>query len=68
MGWSDAEKVAWNLNNAIRANPTLEGRLAAACGALGDADRVRDPIRRHWQAKAMRSINAARAHLPAVRP
>jgi hypothetical protein len=25
MGWSDAEKVAWNLNNAIRAIPTLEG-------------------------------------------
>jgi hypothetical protein len=59
MGWSDAEKVAWNLNNAIRAIPTLEGRLAAACGALGDANRVRGPMRRHWQAKAMRSINAA---------
>jgi hypothetical protein len=49
-------------------HPTLEGRLGAACVALGDANRVRGPMHRHWQAKAMRSINAARAHLPAVRP
>ncbi len=60
----DAE---WALAIARRDLPTCEKRFTVYCAALGSANRMRGPMRRHWQAKAFRQINVARAQLRAAR-
>ena len=60
----DAE---WALAIARRDVPVLEKRYAVYCAALGAANRMRGPMRRHWQAKAFRQINVARSQLRAAR-
>ena len=45
----------------------LEEATAYRYAALGQANKVRGPLRRHWQAKAFRAINAHRAELRAAR-
>ena len=64
---SDQAKAEWALQIACRDVPALEKRYAVYCAALGGANRLRGPMRRHWQAKALRQINAARAQLRAAR-
>ena len=64
---TDLAKAEWALAIAVRDPPIFEQRYAVACAALGDANRMRGSMRRYWQAKAFRSINAARAQLRAGR-
>ena len=64
---SDQAKAEWALQIARRDIPVLEQRYAVYCAALGAANRMRGPMRRHWQAKAFRKINAVRGQLRAAR-
>ncbi len=64
---SDQSKAEWALAIARRDVPALEQRFAAYCAALGQANRMRGPMKRHWQAQAFRQINAARAQLRTAR-
>ena len=61
------QNAEWALQIARRDIPAAEKRFAVYCAALGAANRMRGPMRRHWQAKAFRQINAARAQLRAAR-
>ena len=45
----------------------LKEATAYRYSVLGQANKVRGPMRRHWQAKAFRAINAHRAELRAAR-
>jgi hypothetical protein len=47
--------------------PDLIEGVAYACKALGDANRMKKPMRRFWQGRAMRGINAERARVRACR-
>jgi hypothetical protein len=47
--------------------PDLIEGVAYACKALGDANRMKKPMRHFWQGKAMRGINAERARVRACR-
>jgi hypothetical protein len=47
--------------------PDLIEGVAYACKALGEANRMKKPMRRFWQGKAMRGINAERARVRACR-
>jgi hypothetical protein len=64
---SDQDRAVWPLQIARRDVPLLEKRYAVYCAALGAANRMRGPMKRHWQAQAFRQINAARAQLRAAR-
>ena len=57
----------FNLSKAEPIVPMLEAACAYACKTLGDANRMRSPMRRFWQAKAFREINSIRAQLRAAR-
>jgi hypothetical protein len=47
--------------------PDLIEGVAYACKALGEANRMKKPMRRFWQGKAMRGINAERARVRTCR-
>ena len=64
---SDQDKAEWALQIARRDVPAAEKRYAVYCAALGAANRMRGPMRRHWQAQAFHQINSARAQLRAAR-
>ncbi len=64
---TDLDMAKWKLDQAMRFLPTLEAGYAGARAALGQANKVRGPMRRFWQAKAMRALNQARAQLRATR-
>lgn len=63
LPWSDREKADWCVVRDTNNLACSERGYAAACAALGDANRTKGPMRRFWQAKAFRAINAARASL-----
>ena len=67
MGHSDASKADWALQIARRDVAALEGGTAYRYAVLGQANKVRGYMRRHWQAKAFRAINVHRAQLRAAR-
>ena len=67
FGPTNREKAEWALTIARRDVPLLERKVWVYCAALGNANRVRGPMRRHWQANAFRQINSARAQLRAAR-
>ncbi len=67
LGWTADQKAAWALQIARRDVEAMTDRLAAACAALGAANRVKGAMRRHWQGQAFRQINAARRQLRAAR-
>ena len=67
LGVSDQFRAEWALQIARRDVPLLEARYAVYCAALGDVNRLRGPMRRHWQSKAFRQVNSARAQLRAAR-
>ena len=67
LGITDQAKAEWALMIARRDVPLLEECYAFYCAALGSANKLRGPMRRHWQAKAFRQINSARAQLRAAR-
>ena len=67
LGHSDAFKAEWALSIARRDIDICEARLARCCFVLGEANKVRGPMRRHWQSKAFRGINTARAGLRKAR-
>ena len=67
IGRSARQDAEWALAVAHRDVPALEQRYAVYCAALGHANRMRGPMRRHWQAQAFRQISAARAQLRAAR-
>ena len=67
LGWTALEKATFILERDRGAVESLEARYANACTALGEANRLRNPMRRHWQATAFRSINSARAQLRQAR-
>ena len=67
FGPSDAFAADWALQIARRDVAALEGGMAFRYAALGQANRVRGPMRRHWQGKAFRAINTHRAQLRAAR-
>ena len=64
---SDQSKAEWALTIARRDLPLLEKKFAVYCAALGQANRMRGPMKRHWQAQAFRQINTTRAQLRAAR-
>ena len=64
---SDQAKAEWALQIARRDIPAAEKRYAVYCAALGSSNRMRGPMKRHWQAQAFRQINSARAQLRAAR-
>lgn len=66
MGWSERQKADWGLAIAARDVPALEARLAAGCTPLAAANRM-GGMKRFWQAKAFRSIIAARTQSRAAR-
>ena len=67
LGITDQAKAEWTLMIARRDVPLLEQSYAVYCAALRSANNLRGPMRRHWQAKALRQINSARAQLRAAR-
>ena len=67
LGITDQARAEWALMITRRDVPLLEQRYAVYCAALGSANRLKGPMRRHWQAKAFRQINSARAQLRAAR-
>ena len=67
FGHTDAFAVDWALQIARRDMAALEGGTAFRYAALGQANKVRGPMRRYWQAKAFRAINTHRAQLRAAR-
>jgi hypothetical protein len=67
LGVTEQQKAEAELHSARHAVPILEDGYAAACAALGQANRMRWPQRRVWQARAFRSINRARAELRAAK-
>ena len=64
---SDQSKAEWALAIARRDVPVLEQRFAVYCAALGQANRMKGAMKRHWQAQAFRQINSARAQLRGAR-
>ncbi len=67
LGWTEMEKATFILERDHSAVVALEQRYANACASPGAANRIRGPMRRHWQGKTFRSINSARAQLRAAR-
>ena len=67
IGYSDAFKADWALQIARRDVAILKEATAYRYAVLGQANKVRGPMRRHWQAKAFRAINLHRAELRAAR-
>ncbi len=67
LGIIDQARAEWALMIARRDVPLLEAGYAVYCAALGSANRLKGPMRRHWQAKAFRQINSARKQLCAAR-
>ena len=67
MGHTEAFKADWALQIARRDVAILNEATAYRYSVLGQANRVRGPMRRHWQAKAFRAINLHRAELRAAR-
>ena len=67
LGYSPQQVAEWNLAIARRDVPALEQRYASACDGLSSANRMRGPMKRHWQSKSMQSLNSARAQLRAAR-
>ncbi len=64
---TELDTAKWKLDQAMRFLPTLEAGCAGARAGLGQANKVRGPMRRFWQSRAMRALNQARAQLRAVR-
>ncbi len=67
FGPSNAFAADWALQIARRDVAILEKATSYRYSVLGQANKVRGPMRRHWQAKAFRAINAHRAELRAAR-
>jgi hypothetical protein len=67
FGPTKEEGVRIQLAQQLLYLPHLIEGVAYACRALGDANRMKRPMRRFWQAKAMRGINAERARVRACR-
>ena len=64
---SDQAKAEWALQIARRDVPVLEKRYAVYCAALGAANRMRDPMRRHWQRRSGRSTPPGPSCVPLAR-
>ena len=67
FGHTEQFQADWALQIARRDVGIYEQSLAHRYVVLGHANKVRGPMRRHWQAKAFRSINAHRADLRQAR-
>jgi hypothetical protein len=67
LGYSEAEKADFELDRARVMLAALEGRYAAACQSLGEANKLRGLMggstKRRYQREAMARINSARAQL-----
>ena len=66
LGWTEAQKAAWCLERDTTGMAAAESAYAAACAALGKANRLK-AMRRHWVAKAFQLINQRRAQLRQAR-
>jgi hypothetical protein len=67
FGPTQEESLRIQLAQELLYLPDLIEGVAYACKALGDANRMKKPMRRFWQGKAMRGINAERARVRACR-
>lgn len=65
--WSAEQTAAFCLTRDRANLAAAEAAFAAACAALGAANRIKGGMRRHWQAKAMRMLNMRRAALREAR-
>ena len=65
--WSDAQAASWSLTVATNNFAGAERAYTAARRELGVANRRPAAMRRHWQGRAMRTLNARRAQLRAAR-
>ncbi len=66
MGWTVEQKATFSLQVARNNLAAAETNFAAACAALGAANKLRS-MRRYWQGKAMRTLNGRRAQLRQAR-
>ncbi len=67
LGITDQARAEWALMIARRDVPLLEAGYTMYCAALGSANRLKGPMRRHWQAKGFWRINSSRTQLRAAR-
>lgn len=67
FGHTERFKADWALQIARRDVGIYEQALAHCYVVLGQANKVRGPMRRHWQSKAFRNINSTRGSLRAAR-
>jgi hypothetical protein len=68
MGWTDGQKAAWCIARDRNALAAAAANYAAACAALGQANRHQNKaLRRINVAAAFRMINWARADMRAAR-
>jgi hypothetical protein len=67
FGHTEQFQADWALQIARRDVGIYEQGLAHCYVVLGQANKVRGPMRRHWQAKAFRNINSTRVSLRAAR-
>ncbi len=66
---SDQSKAEWALNIARRDVPLLEQKFAVYCAALGQANRMRGPMRRHCRPPpSVTSTPPAPSSAPPARP
>ena len=63
LAWTEAQKAAFALATAQADVASLAERYTAACASLGRANRTKGDMRRFWQAKAFRQINATRKQM-----
>jgi hypothetical protein len=67
FGHTEQFQADWALQIARRDVGIYEKSLTHCYTVLGQANRVRGPMRRHWQSKAFSSINGTRTDLRAAR-
>jgi hypothetical protein len=67
FGPTKEESLRIQLAQELSYLPDLIEGVAYACKALGDASRMKKPMRRFWQGRAMRGINAERSRVRACR-
>lgn len=63
LRWTEAQKAAFTLETARANVASLAERYTAACASLGVANRTKGTMRKIWQAKAFRYINATRKQM-----
>ncbi len=63
LAWTEAQKAAFTLHTARANVASLAERYTAACTSLGTANRTKGAMRKFWQAKAFRYINATRKQM-----